>query len=84
MPQLHLTDDQVLDLVKQLPAEQQERLFTTLAGSVWPTWTKLSAAGQAGARAAAALRGQDWNTMTEEQRERFIDDVVHEDRRCSG
>jgi hypothetical protein len=84
MPQLHLTDDQVLDLVKQLPAEQQERLFASLAGSVWPTWSKLSAAGQGGARAAAARRGQDWDAMTEDERERFIDDVVHEDHRCSG
>ena len=84
MPSLQLTDEQVIDLVRQLPAEQRERLFSMLASSQWPDWMTLSAAGQAGARAAAARRSLDWDAMSEEERERFIDDVLHEDRRCSG
>jgi hypothetical protein len=35
-------------------------------------------------RAAAAQRGRDRDAMTEDEREAFIDDVVHEDRPCSG
>jgi len=34
-------------------------------------------------RRLSAERGLDWNTMSEEERETFIDDVVHEDRQCA-
>jgi len=33
---------------------------------------------------AAGQRGRDWDAMTEDEREAFLDDVVHEDRQCSG
>jgi hypothetical protein len=29
-----------------------------------------------------AARGLNWAVMTEDQREAFIDDLVHEDRPC--
>lgn len=80
MPNLMLTDDQVLDLVKQLPADQQQRLLQFLLTRPWSTWTALSEAGAAGVRAAAAQRGRDWEAMTEDEREAFIDDLLHEDR----
>jgi hypothetical protein len=30
------------------------------------------------ARIVAKERGYDWNTMTEEEKEEFIDEIVHE------
>ncbi len=35
-------------------------------------------------RRVAAERGQDWDAMTEEEGEAFIDGLVHEDRKCPG
>ncbi|MCH8294560.1 hypothetical protein IH992_26040 [Candidatus Poribacteria bacterium] len=28
-------------------------------------------------------RGLDWDTMTEDEREAFVDDLIHEDRQCN-
>ena len=30
-----------------------------------------------------ASRGLDWNAMNEEDRERFVDDLIHKDRECA-
>ncbi|HXG09344.1 MAG TPA: hypothetical protein VNK04_06100 [Gemmataceae bacterium] len=34
-------------------------------------------------RRIAAERGLDWDKMSEEDREAFVDDLVHENRRCA-
>ncbi len=34
-------------------------------------------------RRLCADRGLNWDTMTESERENFVDDLVHEDRECS-
>lgn len=83
MPTLELTNEQVIQLVKQLPPDQQEVLLQHLLTSVWGTWEELSRYGAARVRQVAAQRGLDWDAMSEEEREAFIDDLVHEDRQCS-
>lgn len=80
MPTLNLTDAQVTELVRQLPPVQQRHLLQFLLTQHWPTWVALGEAGVAGVRAAAAARGLDWTTMSEDEREAFVDDLVHEDR----
>jgi len=84
MPTLTVTDEQVMELVKQLPPDRQETLFKFFLLKYWDSWIDLSRYGEEGVRTAAAQRGRDWETMTEDEREAFIDDVVHEDRQCSG
>lgn len=39
---------------------------------------------EAQVRRLAAERGLNWDAMSEEEREAFADDLVHEDRRCVG
>jgi hypothetical protein len=80
MATLTLTPEQVIDLVEQLSPDDQQVLLNRLLTRHSPTWIALSQAGAAGVRAAAAQRGRDWDTMSEAEREAFIDDVVHEDR----
>ena len=84
MPTLTLTDEQVLELINQLPPEQQEALFKSLLTKQWGTWVDLSRYGAERVRSVAAQRGRAWDTMTEDEREAFIHDLVHEDRRCPG
>jgi hypothetical protein len=84
MPILQLTDEQVFELVKQLSPHQQEALFKTLLMQKWGAWEALSRYGQERVRRVAAQRGYDWDTMTEDDREAFIDTLVHEDRQCAG
>jgi hypothetical protein len=80
MPTLQLTDEQVIELVRQLPVDRQRALIDVLLLEQWPEWADLSDKAQEGARLAAAERGRDWDAMSEEERETFVDEVVHEDR----
>lgn len=82
MPVLQLTDQQVIDLVKQLGPEQQRMVYEFLLRRQWPEWFASASYFEEGARRAAAERGRDWDTMTEGEREDFVDDIVHEDHRC--
>ena len=82
MPTLKLTEEQVIELVKQLPPEQQEVLFQFLLTKQWSAWVDLSRYGEERARIAAARRGRNWEEMTEDEREAFVDDLVHEDKPC--
>ena len=79
MATLQLTDEQVIELAGQLPADKQQTLLERLVQRVWPRWAELSQYGQERARTVAAERGLDWEAMTEPEREAFIDKVVHED-----
>jgi hypothetical protein len=79
MATLILSDEQVVELVKQLPVGQQVEVFRFLLLQQWGKWDSLSRYGAEKARSVAYGRGLDWDTMTEEEREVFIDDVVHED-----
>ncbi len=78
MPTIQLSDEQVLELVKQLPFEQKMELLRYLR-SVWEeAWLELANHGQERAREVARQRGLDWDAMTEDEREAFIDEIVHE------
>jgi hypothetical protein len=79
MPILTLSNEQVVELVKQLSHEQQIEVFRFLLIQQWGQWELLSHYGSGQARLVAQERDLDWDTMTEEEREALIDDVVHED-----
>jgi hypothetical protein len=78
MATLILSDEQVVELVKQLPVGQQVEVFRFLLLQQWGKWESLSQYGAEKARSVAQGKGLDWDAMTEEEREVFIDDVVHE------
>ncbi|MBW4688940.1 MAG: hypothetical protein KME40_28580 [Komarekiella atlantica HA4396-MV6] len=79
MPTLNLTNEQVVELVKQLPTEQQVEVFKFLLLQQWRQWESLSLYGADRARLVAQEHDCNWDTMTEKEREAFIDEVVHED-----
>lgn len=79
MATLILSDEQVVELVKQLPIGRQVEVFRFLLLQQWGKWESLSRYGVEKARLVAQEKGLDWDIMTEEEREAFIDDVVHED-----
>lgn len=78
MPVLTLTNEQAVELVKQLPVEQQEEIFRFLLLQQWRKWQLLSQYGSDKVRLAAQERGYDWEQMTEDEQEAFIDEIVHE------
>jgi hypothetical protein len=79
MPIITLSNEQVVELVKQLPVEQQVEVFRLLLLQQWGRWESLSRYGADKVRLVAQERGHEWDTMTEEERETFIDNVVYED-----
>ena len=77
MPTLKLTNDQVVNLVKQLPPDQQEAVFAYLLTQHWNGWMDIAHEGTATARTVAERHGLKSDEMSEDDRERFIDDLVH-------
>jgi hypothetical protein len=75
MATLILDDEQVLGLVRQLPDERRAWLFRQLLQDAWPAWAELSNYGLERARAVAAARGMNWDTMTETEQEALVDMV---------
>lgn len=80
MPILSLTDEQVEELVRQLPRDRQEALVRSLLLGSWDKWRELSVYATDRARVTARERGLDWDTMTDAEHEEFVDSLLHEDR----
>ncbi|MFN4851095.1 hypothetical protein [Microcystis sp.] len=78
MPNLTLSNEQVIDLFKQLPEAQQKEVYKILILSQWRQLEPVFNEGAERARIVAKERGRDWDTMTEDEREEFIDEIVHE------
>ncbi|MUG97874.1 hypothetical protein F7734_38425 [Scytonema sp. UIC 10036] len=78
MLNLTLTNSQIVELVKQLPQEQQIEVFKFLLNQNWANWLYLSHDSEERVRKVATQRGRDWNVMTEDEREEFTEEVLHE------
>lgn len=78
MPCVTLTNDQVVELVKQLPAQQKRTVLMVLAEAAQTRRDERMAQAESQLRQRAAEHGLDWDTLTEDEREVFIDDLLHE------
>jgi len=83
MPTLTLTDEQVIELVKQLPPERKRAALLALAEDARARREERLDYAEAQLRRLCAERGWNWDAMNEDEREAFIDDLVHEDRQCA-
>ena len=79
MPTLELTTEQVLDLVRQLPARAKDDAVRQIVAERMPNWTRLSEGMEDAVRMAARERQRDWNSMTEEEQDDFIQELCEED-----
>ncbi len=82
MPTLNLTYTQLIELVKQLPDQQQAELFDLLLTCRWGNLGNFTKDNEHYLRLAAWKRNRDWDTMTEQEQIDFVDDILHEDRQC--
>lgn len=78
MPELTLSNEQVIALVQQLPTNQQTIIFEFLVRQQWPAWAELNQYGINQIRALAEERGLDWDQIPAQDREDWIDQLVHE------
>jgi len=79
---LNLSDDQVADLIRQLPAEQQRSVLLLLAAPVQQRRLEQIDEMEARLRRLSTERGVAWDALTEQEREDFVNDLIHEDRAC--
>jgi hypothetical protein len=82
MPAINLTDDQELDLIMQLPPERKRAALFALAKDADIRREKRFEQSEAQLRRLCSERGLSWDEMGEEEREAFVDDLIHEDRKC--
>ena len=78
MATLSLTDEQVVQLVKQLPPQGKQRVLMDLTAERDQWWQTAAREGEKDMRRLAAARGFDWDAMSEAQREAFVDDLLHQ------
>jgi hypothetical protein len=80
MASVTLTDNQVVELVQQLPAPQKRAVLLLLARDAQSRYGERMAQAEERLRALARERGLVWETLDDDAREAFIDDLLHEGR----
>jgi predicted Fe-S protein YdhL (DUF1289 family) len=83
MAVVELSKEQVFDLVRQMPTEEKREILQLLAQNTPAERVKRQQFAEDQLRRLCADRGLNWDSMTEDEREAFIDDLVHEDRPCA-
>jgi len=82
MASVELTTEQVIDLVKQLPAESKKDVLLALAAGSQSSQSERMAAAKRQLRIVAAKRGMNGDSMSDDERQALVDDLIHEDRSC--
>ena len=80
---VELTTDQVIDFVQQIPPEEKRAVLLVLAEQAEANRAARMDYAEAQFRKLCASRELDWDTMTETEREEFVDNLIHEDRECN-
>jgi len=82
MPILTLSESQIIELVKQLPPESKRVVLLELAKESENGCESRMEYAETQLHNLCTGRGLNWDIMSEDERESFIDDLVHEDRQC--
>ena len=79
MTVLESSDEQVISLVRQLPAEGKRRALLALAQDSQGRREERLRFGEAQLRRASTDRGLDWDCLSEDEQEAFVNDLLHEE-----
>ena len=83
MAVLELTKEQVFNLVRQMLPEEKREMLLVLAQGGAPERAQRQQFAEEQLRRLCATRGRDWEALSPDEREAFIDDLIHEDRVCA-
>jgi hypothetical protein len=78
MSTLELSDEQVISLVRGLPAERKRAALLALAQDVQVGRDERLRFGAAQLRRTSAERGIDWDRLSEDERESIARALLHE------
>jgi hypothetical protein len=79
MSVLELTDEQVISLVRQLPATRKRGVLLALAQDSQSRRDERMRFGEAQLRRICAGRKLNWDSMSEDQREKFVNQLLQEE-----
>jgi transposase len=82
MANADLKNDQVVNLVLQLPPARKRELLEALSAEGSLRREERLEYAERALRRLCSERGLNWDAMTENEREAFADDLIHEDRTC--
>jgi TRAP-type C4-dicarboxylate transport system substrate-binding protein len=82
MPTLTITTEQIIDLIQQLPLKEKRIVLLELVKATETQRQERLDYGESQLRRLCNERGINWNTLSDEEREDFINDLIHEDRPC--
>ena len=82
MPTLTITTEQIIDLIQQLPLKEKRIVLLELVKATETQRQERLDYGESQLRRLCNERGINWNTLSDEEREAFINDLIHEDRPC--
>ena len=77
MPTIQLSEEQVLDMARRLSASERRKLLRILIPDM-DRFEGFVDYGEQRAREVSAQRGLDWDRLTPEERERLVDEILHE------
>jgi hypothetical protein len=77
MSVLELSDEQVISLLRQLPAERKRTALLALAQDAQARREERMRFGEAQLRRAASEQGLNWDRLSEDEREAFVNDLLH-------
>jgi hypothetical protein len=80
MPTLSVTDEQIIDLIRQLPPDRRRKIISELATESSEEREARRDRTEQKLREVAAQRGLVWDSMDDDQRMALVDDLIHEDR----
>ena len=76
MSVLELTDEQVVSLVRQLPAARRRTALFALAQEAGVRRDERLRFGEAQLQKLCSERGLDWNSLSEDEREKFVNQLL--------
>lgn len=77
---IKLTTEQIINSIQQLPGEDKLAVVLALAKESMPRRAERMQYLESKVRDVCTKRGLNWDTMTDEDRQDFINAIVHEDR----
>ena len=80
---IKLTTEQVIEFIRQMPPKEKRAVLIALAEKSNVNQADRMIYAESQVKQLCVSWGLDWDSMTEEERENFIDDLVHEDRQCN-
>ncbi len=73
---IELTTEQLIDFIQQMPPKEKRAVLVALAERTSVSEEERMKYAESQVRQLCASRGLNWDTMTEEEREDFIDDLI--------